>query len=255
MSDAVTVPPLNGRIEQAQQPQPSKAQYLYTILLVALLLVMSLTGASRQGEMAKKIGHAGFYLSTIGYEIVLFFLALLGMRLARMNLREVIGGKWKSIEDVLIDFVIAIGFWVASGLVLFAVGWLLGLANPKNVEATKRMLDWIAPTTGPELALGILLSCTAGFVEEVIFRGYLQRQFAKLSGNLWIGLVISALIFGASHGYEGTLRMIQIAVYGMMFGLLVVLRKNLRPGMIAHAMQDSFALTAAFVLVKYKLLH
>src|SRR5262249_52314824 len=149
----------------------------------------------------------------------------------------------------------AILFWIASGIVLFAVGYALGLADPKNVEATKKMLDWIAPTSGRDLFLAIVLSCTAGVVEEVIFRGYFQRQLAKLFGNVWVGVLLSGLIFGACHAYEGTLRMIQIAVYGVMFGILVVIRKSLRPGMIAHAMQDSFALTAAFVIVKYKLVH
>jgi hypothetical protein len=85
----------------------------------------------------------------------------------------------------------------------------------------------------------VLLSCTAGFVEEILFRGYLQRQITALSGNAYVGVVGSAIFFGAGHGYEGARRMVLIAVLGLMFGLLTLLRKSLRPGMMAHAFFDS----------------
>ena len=53
-------------------------------------------------------------------------------------------------------------------------------------------------------------------------------------------MLLSALIFGLSHAYEGQQRMILITVYGAMFGTLAILRKSLRPGMIAHAWHDTF---------------
>lgn len=43
--------------------------------------------------------------------------------------------------------------------------------------------------------------------------------------------------------------MITITVYGALFGILAVYRKSLRPGMIQHAMQDSFA-GLGFALLK-----
>jgi membrane protease YdiL (CAAX protease family) len=76
-------------------------------------------------------------------------------------------------------------------------------------------------------------------VEEILFRGYLQRQIGALSGNIYVGLVVSAILFGAGHGYEGARRMVLIAVLGLMFGVLTLLRKSLRPGMMAHALFDS----------------
>jgi uncharacterized protein len=78
-------------------------------------------------------------------------------------------------------------------------------------------------------------------VEEIIFRGYLQRQFSALTGNAYIAIVIQAAVFGASHGYEGTRRMIVIFVFGAMFGFLALWRRSLRPGMMAHALHDSAA--------------
>jgi hypothetical protein len=86
--------------------------------------------------------------------------------------------------------------------------------------------------------LWILLSVTAGICEEVVFRGYLQRQLAALAKNVWAGIVLSGLIFGSAHGYEGAGRMVLVGIYGMLFGLLAHFRRSLRPGMIAHAFHD-----------------
>jgi hypothetical protein len=53
-------------------------------------------------------------------------------------------------------------------------------------------------------------------------------------------MLASAAVFGLSHAYEGHQRMLLIFVYGAMFGTLAILRKSLRPGMMAHAWHDSF---------------
>ncbi len=96
----------------------------------------------------------------------------------------------------------------------------------------------------------IVLSSVAGLVEEIIFRGYLQQQFAALTGNVYIGLIISAIIFGSGHGYEGLKRMVLIAIYGSLFGLLALWRKSLRPGMMAHAWHDSISGVALYLVQK-----
>jgi len=85
------------------------------------------------------------------------------------------------------------------------------------------------------------VSTPAGICEEIIFRGYLQRQFSAISTSAFAGVLLSAVVFGAAHGYEGGPRMLLIGVYGLMFGLLAWWRKSLRPGMIAHAWHDAIS--------------
>ena len=89
-----------------------------------------------------------------------------------------------------------------------------------------------------EVALYLAVALTAGFCEEVIFRGYLQRQFAALTRGATGGIVLQGITFGAAHGYQGWKFMLMIAVFGTMFGLLAHWRGSLRPGMIAHFLQD-----------------
>jgi membrane protease YdiL (CAAX protease family) len=47
-----------------------------------------------------------------------------------------------------------------------------------------------------------------------------------------------AVLFGASHGYQGPKNMTLISVFGVLYGLLVQWRKTLNPGMWAHAWLD-----------------
>jgi membrane protease YdiL (CAAX protease family) len=51
--------------------------------------------------------------------------------------------------------------------------------------------------------------------------------------------VLQGSAFGTAHGYQGWKFMLLIAVYGATFGLLTVWRRSLRPGMLAHFLQDA----------------
>lgn len=99
------------------------------------------------------------------------------------------------------------------------------------------MLEML-PQTWLEIILWIPLSMTGGICEEVIFRGYLQRQFSALTHSLAAGIVFQGIVFGLAHGYQGWKLMSLIAAYGACFGLLAHWRRTLRPGMIGHALQD-----------------
>jgi hypothetical protein len=83
-----------------------------------------------------------------------------------------------------------------------------------------------------------LLTVTAGICEEIIFRGYLQRQFSVFFRSAAAGVMLQGVIFGASHGCQGPKFMVIIVVYGVLFGLLAQSRRSLRPGMFGHFLQD-----------------
>jgi membrane protease YdiL (CAAX protease family) len=96
-----------------------------------------------------------------------------------------------------------------------------------------------APQRGIELTFWIALSVTAGICAETIFRGYLQRQFMALTKSAPGGILLSAATFGAAHAYQGFRMVIPIGLYGATFGILTYWRGSVRPGMIAHAWNDS----------------
>jgi membrane protease YdiL (CAAX protease family) len=173
-----------------------------------------------------------FYLVTLFFEWLLFVLVLAGVRRHGASVLIVLGDHWHSVRQLLRDIGIAAGFWVVAAVLLWVLGWLLRIAAlGSNVS--------MLPHRGIELTLWIALSVTAGICEETIFRGYLQRQFMALTKSAPAGIVLSAAAFGAAHAYQGFRMVILIGLYGAMFGILAYWRRSVRPGMIAHALQDS----------------
>jgi len=78
----------------------------------------------------------------------------------------------------------------------------------------------------------------APMLEELVFRGYFQRQFESFTHSRWLALFLQAALFGIGHGYQGIEACVKIACFGGLFGLLALWRKSLRPGMMAHAWTD-----------------
>ena len=180
------------------------------------------------------------YLWTMTWEWLLTGFVLFGIR-KRVGMRELIGGRWERPDDFVRDLGIAAAFWIAASLVLSYAAHLMHLDQGGRMQDMQRQLGFLIPGTTMELAVWCLLSATAGFCEEIIFRGYLQRQLGALTKSMGAGVALSAVVFGASHGYEGGARMMLLAIFGLMFGLLALWRKSLRPGMIAHAWHDAFS--------------
>jgi membrane protease YdiL (CAAX protease family) len=157
-----------------------------------------------------------------------------GLRLRGLTLSDLIGGSWPGPVAFCRDFAIAIGFLIVVIIVLQGVGYFL---NPVPNKAIRNLI----PQTPAEITLFLILTATAGFCEEVIYRGYLQRQFATLTRSAIGGILLQGIAFGVGHGYQGWRFVLIIAVAGIMFGLLAHWRGSLRPGMIAHFLANLVA--------------
>jgi CAAX protease family protein len=213
------------------------APWWHTGLLVALLAGGSLLSGRQVHRAAFGGHHVARYGVAILSELVLLLLAWWGLRMRGIPIAEVLQFHrgWRAWAE---DLVAAAVFWITSATILIVIGLALRAAHLATPEKTVMAL---APRTGLELLLWIALSITAGFCEEFVFRGYFLRQFSSLGGGVGLGVLVSSLLFGLSHGYEGAAGMIAITVYGALFCALVFLRRSLRPGMMAHAWQDIFS--------------
>ncbi len=218
----------------------------HTLLIMGILLGFAvLQGQPQLAKGAQLPSRIVLYLSTIAYELFLLGLIWL-LRLSRykLSIAEIVGGKWRRWRDFWRDVGIALLFWIV------VVGMLLVLSHElqfSGMEAAKFLL----PETAKEAVVFVILSCTAGFCEEVIFRGYLQRQFTAWTGNVVAGIVLQSAVFGGAHLYQGLKGVVVITVYGAMFGVLASMVKNLRPGIMQHCAQDSMSGIAGIFLKKY----
>jgi len=182
---------------------------------------------------ATNLSRVRFYALTLLFEWLLFAFVMVGVWRFGASVLIVLGDHWHSLRQLLRDIGIAVGFWMVATVLLWIFGWLLRI--------TERSSDvrFELPHRGIELTLWVALSVTAGICEETIFRGYLQRQFLALTKNVPAAISFSAVAFGAGHAYQGFRMVLLITLYGAMFGILAHWRRSVRPGMIAHAWQDS----------------
>jgi len=226
------------------------APWWHTILFVAMMVgygFFEIHHPLPTSGHASSRARASLYLVSICFEFALLgYVWLLGLKLEHKKLRDIIGGDWSKFENVAIDFGIAVGFWIVAISVLVTTQKLLHV----DTSSISR-LRAIMPQNWRDLALFTALACSAGFCEETVFRGYLQRQMLAATGNRWVAAMLQAILFGWVHIYQGWKQAIVIGIYGALFGLLAVIRGNLRPGILQHAGQDSLAGAVFYLLTKF----
>jgi membrane protease YdiL (CAAX protease family) len=214
-----------------ESPHRAIAPAWHTATLLLALLCFSVFGARSGNLPLMGYGRAAAYVLAMVFEWAIVAFVWFGLSRRGVPLRHLIGGTWPSAIAVLRDLAIAIGFLIISQVVL---GGVQRLVKAVPNLAIRNML----PQSSGEVALFLMLAATGGFCEEVIYRGYLQRQFAALTKTTVGGIVLQGIAFGISHGYQGWKWMLIIAIFGSMFGLLAYWRGSLRPGMLAHFLQD-----------------
>lgn len=114
--------------------------------------------------------------------------------------------------------------------------------SEKDLAGWKRQLDALklAPRNAREFLVFIPVSVTAGVWEEVFYRGFLMWFFAPLAGVVG-SIVISSVIFGAGHAYQGWKGVVRTAFAGAFFATGYALTGSLWWLMILHAAVDVFA--------------
>jgi CAAX protease family protein len=226
---------------RSARARPLVAPLWHTLVLVAILLAMAAYGAYLQASshaahnLVEQRGSAlPLYLSLIAAEWgLLRFVYAGGLKRTGTRFRDLLGARWASWRDVARDVAIALTVWAAWSALEMGAARVLGPDTAKGI-------DTLLPRDVPEIAVWVLLSISAGFCEEAIFRGYLQAQFVALTGSVSLAVIAQAVIFGISHGYQGLRNVIVITVLGTLYGALAHWRRSLKPGMILHAWTDVF---------------
>jgi uncharacterized protein len=108
--------------------------------------------------------------------------------------------------------------------------------EPKQLEP----LRFFLPAGAEERRWFTVLCLTAGFCEEVLFRGFLLR-YLRISPLhipfLWAALA-AALIFGTHHLYQGVQGLISTTIGGLVFTVILLVTGSLYAGMLYHAAVD-----------------
>jgi membrane protease YdiL (CAAX protease family) len=178
------------------------------------------------------------YVTVLFQEWFIVLLIWLALRRRRISLGSLVSGRWQTPAAFFRDAALAVGFLVVVIPLIGILAHLLGAEANGSLEN-------IPPKTVSELVVWLACAATAGFCEELVFRGYLARQFSAWTGSIAIAIMLQGVIFGLAHGFYGMV-MIAVMVQGCLLGLLAYWRKSLLPGMLAHGLQDGVGGVVAF---------
>ncbi|MEP2937207.1 MAG: CPBP family glutamic-type intramembrane protease [Gilvibacter sp.] len=97
----------------------------------------------------------------------------------------------------------------------------------------------------------VVVWATAGFGEEIIFRGYFMRQFVKFFGeskvSIALNIVLLACFFGFMHSYQGITGQLVAGTVGALLALLFYLRKyDLWFVIMVHGFFDTIAIVCVY---------
>ena len=107
--------------------------------------------------------------------------------------------------------------------------------NPQKSEYS-RIMDAMTPRTRKEKIVATGKSLTAGIYEEILCRGFLfyvfQMQFPNLS--IIFIVLITSLMFGVAHFYQGIQGIIITTLGGVLLGFLFMVTGSLIPSIFLH---------------------
>lgn len=182
------------------------------------------------GDLAGHSSAIKIYLTAIFMDWALFYYCWVAVHHYGGNLKSLSGGRWTSGRDVLIDLAIAVPFFAVWEGTAYAVSRLLA--------GTAKTVDSLLPQTLLEILIWIAVCVTAGVCEEMVFRGFLQRQLHALSGNIAVAVLGQGIVFGLFHAYQGWRNVVVISILGILYGILAAWRRNLRINIATHAFTD-----------------
>lgn len=110
-------------------------------------------------------------------------------------------------------------------------------------------LAFMLPRTREEQRWFIILSTTAGFCEELLYRGYLPWLFTPWLGATG-GMILAVVLFGIGHAYQGLGGAIKATLAGAALAAVVLVTHSLIPAMVLHMLIDAAGGTVGYLLLR-----
>lgn len=123
-------------------------------------------------------------------------------------------------EKIFLSYVLGAAF----GFILVTIVFLVVLFTNTVIITCV-----VEPTFIPTILIALLFFMVQGLYEEVLVRGYLMLNFSKIMGNNW-AIYVSSLVFSLLHALNPNvelLPLINIFIFGVIFGYLYVLTGNI----------------------------
>jgi hypothetical protein len=176
-------------------------------------------------------GDRGWYVGFAASVLVLHWgTTLLALHLVRRG-----GGTWREIglNVNLPGVVIMLSLLLALGSAMVAL-------RPWCAPRYDEIPDWMAlyPFTTTESVMMLLMAVSAGFCEEVIYRGFAIRVLQGRGTRTWAAVLLALLSFIFMHGVMALFVFPLLIVAGLIASAIFLWRKSLTPVICLHAVFD-----------------
>lgn len=99
----------------------------------------------------------------------------------------------------------------------------------------------ILPQSTVELLPYLALAITAGLCEEFLYRGFAIAVFTRVGLQAWLVVLVSSILFGLAHSYQGRGGMVTTLFVGLALGASRIAFDSLVPAMLWHSAVDVVA--------------
>jgi uncharacterized protein len=207
--------------------------FLAICVMVTVISALNANSGSGSNSTASPNHLINVYLFLIGLEWLWVRFVYKGMQQHGRSIVEFFGQRWFTPSHVAKD--------IAYAALAYGLNYAYSIGRSHLFHHGVAPINPLVPVS-PQGVLGIsvwlALSLTAGICEEIVFRGYLQRQLKAITGSTSIAIFGQAVIFGIGHGYEGVGAVIAIVVHGLVLGALAAWCGNIRACIVEHAAWD-----------------
>ena len=219
------------------------AMLLAHLLIIFLIVVVPIRGASRYRVLMRRLTRhpelrSRFYLSGIASQwLMLVPLVIivwgLGWGPAMLGLQQ----PANFLPALLVSVVVILLFYAQVLYIRRAARSSEGRFQLRqSMSGPLHML----PRTRQERWLWVLLSCTAGICEELLYRGFMTAYLVHIFPGVpfLLAIVIAAVLFGVGHAYQKLTGVLGTGVIGLAFGLLYFFTGSLFLPMVVHTLFD-----------------
>lgn len=134
---------------------------------------------------------------------------------------------------------------LGGALVLAAFQWFnlrrISRMTGAVPEFMRNLASRILPATSIESVVYVALAVTAGICEEFLYRGFAMAALSRAGIVSWAVVLISSVLFGFAHTYQGKSGVFGTTLMGLAFGTARVAVQSLAPVTIWHSVVDIVA--------------
>jgi uncharacterized protein len=89
-----------------------------------------------------------------------------------------------------------------------------------------------------EYALLFIACAVNASAQELIYRGYLIPRFERLLRSTWLAVLVTSVLFGSFHLYQGVASAILTTGSGLVYAIAFCMFRRLWPLCVSHALHN-----------------